>query len=118
MADPMYICGMRAAAAMFNEMDVNPTECDLRSYGRLGPAQDNAVYRALGQVLMRGNPKEIEGFCAALTGILTRALEEMAPGGRYLTAGETVENHADRLQKVARRRLDRAPKASEEVAHV
>jgi hypothetical protein len=90
-------------AAMFETMDQNA--CELRAYGRGGSgAQYNAVQLALGRVMMRGDARELDGFCAALTGILSISLEYMNPE-RILNA------HADRLQRVARRRERRIAQA-------
>jgi hypothetical protein len=67
--------GLRACANMLETLDVD--ECSIFGVDdvRDGRPQDNAVRRTLGQVLMRGDPEELEGFCAALTDIVATADE-------------------------------------------
>jgi hypothetical protein len=67
--------GLRVCADMLETLDVD--ECAIFAVDNVrgGRPQDNAVRRTLGQVLMRGDPKELEGFCAALTDIVATADE-------------------------------------------
>lgn len=67
--------GLRVCADMLETLDVD--ECSIVGVTdvRDGRPQDNAVRRTLGQVLMRGDPEELEGFCAALTDIVAFAAE-------------------------------------------
>jgi hypothetical protein len=70
--------GLRTCADMLEAMDVD--ECSIVGVNgvddvRDGRPQDNAVRRTLGRVLMRGDPEELEGFCAALTDIVATADE-------------------------------------------
>jgi hypothetical protein len=67
--------GLRACAEMLETLDID--ECAIAGVTdvRGGRPQDNAVRRTLARVLMRGDPEELEGFCAALTDIVATADE-------------------------------------------
>jgi hypothetical protein len=88
--------GLRTCVEMLESMEMD--ECTIAGVAvlwvREGRPQDNAVRRALDQVLQRGDPDELEGFCAALTdlaatadecGDFSRMFSEMV--GRQLSAG-------------------------------
>jgi hypothetical protein len=70
-----YVCGLRTCVEMLENMDMD--ECSIAGvsvpFTRRGRPQDNAVRRVLGEVLERGDPHELEGFCAALSDIVASA---------------------------------------------
>jgi hypothetical protein len=88
--------GLRTCVDMLESMEMD--ECTIAGvtvlWVREDRPQDNAVRRTLDQVLLRGDPDELEGFCAALTdlavtadecGDFPRMFSEMAD--RQLSAG-------------------------------
>jgi len=70
-----FVRGLRTCVEMLENMDMD--ECAIAGisvpFTRDGRPQDNAVRRVLGQVLERGSPYELEGFCAALSDIVASA---------------------------------------------
>lgn len=71
-----YARGLRTCVEMLENMEMD--ECTLAfitTIVRNGRPQDNAVRRTLDQVLRRGDPDELEGFCAALTDLAITADE-------------------------------------------
>ena len=91
--------GIRACAWMLKTMtdlDDHAVESNCRG---LRP-QDNAVLRAMRQVLKRGDPHEFEGFCAALTEMAIVA-DESGDFQRNFAA------YADRRERVMERWANR-----------
>jgi hypothetical protein len=72
-----YARGLRTRVEMLDNMDMD--ECTIAgvtaAFVRKGRPQDNAVRRTLDQVLLRGDPDELEEFCAALTDLAVIADE-------------------------------------------
>jgi hypothetical protein len=72
-----FVRGLRTCVEMLENMDVD--ECTIAGISvpltRRGRPQDNAVRRIVAEVMQRGDPDELEGFCAALTDIVASADE-------------------------------------------
>jgi hypothetical protein len=72
-----YVRGLRVCVEMLENMDID--ECSIAGvsvpFTRRGRPQDNAVHRNIDEILQRGDPHELEGFCAALTDIVASADE-------------------------------------------
>jgi hypothetical protein len=83
-----FIRGLLGCADMLETLDMD--ECTIASVedNRDGRPQNNAVRQTLGQVLMRGDPDELNGFCAALTDIIASADES---GDYYRMLKELAE---------------------------
>ncbi|HMH29060.1 MAG TPA: hypothetical protein VK580_10770 [Steroidobacteraceae bacterium] len=72
-----FVRGLRTCVEMLGGMDLD--ECAIAGvsvpFTRRGRPQDNAVLRVLNEVVKRGDPAELEGFCAALTDAVATADE-------------------------------------------
>jgi hypothetical protein len=82
-----FVRGLRTCVEMLGGMDLD--ECAIAGvsvpFTRRGRAQDNAVLRFLSEVMKRGDPAELEGFCAALSDMVATADEH---GDFYRMFGE------------------------------
>jgi hypothetical protein len=94
-----FIRGIRACISML-EQTRNADEFFVQAIGRHGP-QNNVVRRAIGEVLERGDDRELEGFCAVLIEIC--AISDNS--GDYT---RIFKGYANRRERVLRRRYRRA----------
>jgi hypothetical protein len=72
-----FVRGLRICVEMLGGMEID--ECTIAGmsvpFTRRGRPQDNAVLRNLSEVMKRGDPAELAGFCAALSDIVATADE-------------------------------------------
>jgi hypothetical protein len=73
----------------------------VQSTFRRGVAQNNVVRRTLGEIVARGDDRELEGFCA----VLTENCAITNDSGRY---SEIFGKYAKRRERVMRRRYQGA----------
>ncbi len=90
--------GLRVCSDMLRYMD--PDSSAITGRYRGGKPQDNAVRCTLGDVLMRGDAAELNGFCAALSEIVAFADES----GDYYRG---LSKRADRREYIMRRIAER-----------
>lgn len=89
--------GIRACSDMLREMD--PDECQIANNCRYGRPQDNAVRRTLGQILMRGDAAELDGFCAVLSEIVAIADESNHHWAEFAKLADRRERVVERIAK-------------------
>jgi hypothetical protein len=91
-----FIRGIRSCVAML-ESTSDAEEFHTQSTFRRRAPQNNAVRRALAEVLERGDERELEGFCALITEICAIA-DQHGEWSSYFA------DYADRRERVLRRR--------------
>jgi hypothetical protein len=95
--------GLRVCSDMLEYTD--PDECQISGNCRGGRPQDNVVRHALGEVLMRGDAAELNGFCAALSEIVAFADES---GDYYRGLAKQADRHERVMRRIAERRAARS----------
>ena len=101
-----FIRGLRVCVEMLKTMG-DLDDHAIESHCRSLQPQDNAVFRALRQVLNRGDTRELEGFCAALTEMAILA-------DAHGDCQREFENYSNRRESVMERRA--TPRAERKAA--
>lgn len=101
-AECSFIRGIRTCSKMLEDMDQNASA--LQSFTRIRRKQVNAVRHTLGQILMRGDDRELDGFCAALTDLAAWSFDYGEYSGflaEYADRRQRIEKHLTNRRRVA-----------------